>query len=99
MTKMGTPKTIRALMYWLKSVPVREKTRERQKKRDSDTERAHDCPKRHANHGPSSPVSIPTLGESLAQFYVAQIAQIKRIYYLLFGRHLAQCLVAQGGHI
>ncbi len=71
-TKMGTLKTIRALMYWPKSVPVREKTRERQKKRDRDAERAHDCPKRHANYGLSSPVSIPTLGESLAQMWVAQ---------------------------
>ncbi len=96
---MDTLKTIHAFMYWPKSVPVREKGRKSQKKRNIDTERAHDCPKRHANYGPSSSVSIPTLGKSLAQFYVAQIAQIKRIYYLLFGRRLAQCLVAQVGHI
>ncbi len=96
---MGTLKMIHALMYWLKLVPVKEKGRERQKKRDSDIERADDCPKRHANCGPSSPVSIPTLGESLAHFYVAQIAQIKGIYYLLFGRHLAKCLAAEGGYI
>ncbi len=64
---MGTLKMIYALMYWPKLVPVKEKGRARQKNRDSDTERADDCPKRHANCGPSSPVSIPTLGESLAQ--------------------------------
>ena len=69
--KMGTLKMIHALMYWLKLVPVKEKGRERQKKRDSDIERADDCPKRHANCGPSSSVSIPTLGESLAQNWVA----------------------------
>ncbi len=96
---MGTLNLIRAFMYWPKPVPVKEKGRERQKKRDRNAERAHDCPKRHANYGPSSPVSIPTLGESLAQFYVAQIAQNKRIYYLLFGRRLAHCSVAQGGPI
>ncbi len=71
-TKMGTLKTIRALMYWPNSVPVREKGRERQKKRDREAVRAHDCPKRHANYGLSSPVSNPTLGESLAQMWVAQ---------------------------
>ena len=36
-SKMGTLKTIHALMYWPKPVPVKEKRRERQKKRDSDT--------------------------------------------------------------
>ncbi len=81
---MGTLKTIRAFMYSGKSVPVKEKKRGRDKKRDSDTERAHDSPKRHANYGLSSPVSIPTLGESLAQVCAAQIAQIQRVYYLLF---------------
>ncbi len=81
---MGTLNLIRALMYWPKPVPVKEKGREGEKKRDRGAERAHDCPKRHANYGPSSPVSIPTLGESLAQFYAAQIAQIKRVYHLLF---------------
>ncbi len=86
-------------MYWPKPVPLKEKGRERQKKRDSDTERAHECPKRHANYGPSLPVYIPTFGKSLAQFYVAQIAQIKRICYLLFGGHLAQYLAVQGRHI
>ncbi len=98
-SKMGTPKTIRAFMYLPKSGRVKEDIRGRDKKTDRDKDRAHDCPKRHANYGLSSPVSIPTLGESLAQFYVAQFAQIKRIYYFLFGRHLAQCLVAQGRHI
>ena len=57
---MGTLNLIRAFMYLEKSVPVKEKGRERQKKRDRDTERAHDGPKRCANYGPSSPVSIPT---------------------------------------
>ena len=42
------------------------------KKRYRDTERARDGPKRHANYGPSLPVSIPTLGESLAQVWLAQ---------------------------
>ncbi len=42
------------------------------KKRDSDTERACNCPKRRANYGPSSPVSIPTPGKSLAQIWVAK---------------------------
>ena len=40
--------------------------------RDRDTERARDGPKRHTNYGPSSPASIPTPGESLAQIWVAQ---------------------------
>ncbi len=54
-------------MYWPKSVPVKEAKGVRHKKRDRHTERAHDCQKRHANYGPSLPVSIPTLGESLAR--------------------------------
>ncbi len=70
--------TIRALMYWPKSVPVKEKGRERQKKRDRDTERASDGPKRHANYGPSWPVSIPTLGESLVQVWLAQWRRTRR---------------------
>ena len=65
-SKMRPLQTIRALMYWPKPVPVMEKGRERQKKRDRVTERACDGPKRGANYGPSLPVSIPTLGESLA---------------------------------
>ncbi len=32
--KMGTLNLIHALMYWPKSVPVKEKGKERQKKRD-----------------------------------------------------------------
>ncbi len=76
--------TIHALMYWPKSVPLKAKKRERNKNRDRDTERACDGPKRHANYGPSLPVSIPTLGESLAQFYVAQIVQMKKVYHLLY---------------
>ncbi len=83
---MGTLKTIRAFLYLEKSVPVKEKGRERQKKRDSDTERAQDCPKRHANCGPSLPVSIPTLDDSFAQVYVAQIAQIQSVYHFPFRR-------------
>ena len=59
---MGTLNSIRAFMYWPKSVPVKEEKGVRDKKRDRDTERAHDCPKRHANYGPSLPASIPTLG-------------------------------------
>ncbi len=55
---MDTLKTIRAFMYLEKSVPVKEKGRGRQKKRDRDAKRAHDCPKRHANYGPSLPVSV-----------------------------------------
>ncbi len=62
----------------------------RDKKRDRHTENALDGSKRHANYGLSLPMSIPTLGESLAQFYVAQIAQIQSIYYLLFGRRLCR---------
>ncbi len=62
----------------------------RDKKRDRHTENALDGPKRHANYGLSLPMSIPTLGESLVQFYVAQIAQIQSIYYLLFGRRLCR---------
>ncbi len=95
---MGTLKTICALMYWPKPVPVKEKGRERQKKRDSVTERAHDCPKRHANYGPSLPVSIPTFGKFLPQFYVAQIAQIQSVHRFPHWR-LERCLAAQGGHI
>ncbi len=81
-----------------KSVPVKEKGRKRQKKIDSDTERAHDCPKRHANYGPSLPVSIPTFGKSLAQFDFAQIAQIQSLHRFPH-RRLERCLAAQGGHI
>ena len=77
---MGTLNLIRALMYWPKSVPVKEKGRERQKKRDRDTQRARDGPKRHANYGPSLSVSIPTLYESLAQVCAAQIAQIAQAW-------------------
>ncbi len=91
---MGPPKTIRALMYWPKSVPVTEKGRKRWKKRDRDTERACDGPKRYANYGPSLPVSMPTLGESLAQIYVVQIAQTKGIYYCEFRRRLERCVAA-----
>ena len=97
--KMGTLKTIRAFMYLDKSVPVKEKGRERQKKRDSDTERAQDCPKRHANCGPSLPVSIPTLDDSFAQVYVAQIAQIQSVYHFPFQRLFWRCVAAQGCHI
>ena len=61
-------------------------------KREIAKERAHDCPKRLANYGLNLPVSIPTLGKSLAHFYVAQIAQIKRIYYLLLGQRRAGTL-------
>ncbi len=75
---MGTLKTIRALMYWSKSVLVKEKGRKRKKKKDRDTERARDCPKRHANYGPSLPVSIPTPGESLAQLRLAQRRRTRR---------------------
>ncbi len=78
--KMGPLNLIHAFMCWPKSVPLRKRVRERNKKRDNDTERAYDCPKRHANCGPSLPVSIPTLGESLVQVYVAQIAQIARAW-------------------
>ena len=77
---MFTLKTICALMYWPKSVPEKEEKGVRGKKRDRDTGRACDGPKRHANYGPSLPVSIPTLGESLAQVYVAQIAQIAQVW-------------------
>ncbi len=51
---------------------IRKTVRENNKKRDSDTERANNSPKRHANCGPSSPVSIPTPGDSLAQVSLAQ---------------------------
>ena len=78
---MGTLKTIRALMYWPKSVPVKKEKGVRDKKRDRHTERARDGPKRHANHGPSLLVSIPTLGESIAQVCAAQIAQIQSVYH------------------
>ncbi len=57
---MGTLNLIRAVMYLEKSVSVKEKGRERQKKRDRDSERDHDGPKRCANYGRSSPLSIPT---------------------------------------
>ncbi len=83
--KMGTLNLIRAFMYLEKSVLVKEKGKKRNKKRDSATEKAYDYPKRHANYGLSSPVSIPTLGEFLTQVCAAQIAQIKRIYYFLLG--------------
>ena len=96
---MGTLKTIRALMYWPKSVPVKEEKGVRDKKRDRDSERACDGLKRHANYGSSLPVSIPTLGEFLAQIYIAQIAQIKGIYYWGFRRRLEWWVAAQGGHI
>ena len=96
---MGTLKTIRAFMYLEKSVPVKEKGRERQKKRDSDTERAHDCPKRHANCGPSLPVSIPTLDDSFAQVYVAQIAQIQSVYHFPFRRSFWSGAWRHLGHI
>ena len=98
-TKMGTLKTICAFMYLEKSVPVKEKGRERQKKRDCDTERAHDCPKRHANCGPSSPVSIPTLDNSFAQVYVAQIAQIQSVYHFPFRRSFWSGAWLRLGHI
>ncbi len=94
---MGTLKTIRAFMYLEKSVPVKEKGRERDKKRDRDTGTALDCQKRHANYGPSLPVSIPTLGKFLAQFYVAQIAQIVQAWLVqnpVFIRHLGPCVEA-----
>ncbi len=61
---MGTFNSIRAFMYWPKSVPVKEEKGVRDKKRDRDTRRARDAQKRHANYGPSLPVSIPTLGDS-----------------------------------
>ena len=77
----------------------KEEKRGRDKKRDRDTERARGGPKRHANYGPSLPVSIPTLGKSLAQIYIAQIAQIKGIYYWGFKRRLERCAAVQGGHI
>ena len=70
---MGTLKTIHALMYWPKSVPVKEKGRGRQKKRDRDTERACARTKRHANYGPSSPVSIPILVKTLWRILVGVI--------------------------
>ncbi len=98
-TKMGTLKTIRAFMYLEKSVPVKEKGRKRQKKRDSDTQRAHDCPKRHANCGPSSTVSIPTLDDSFAQVYVAQIAQIQILYHFPFWRSFWSGAWRRFGHI
>ena len=44
-------------------------------------------------------MSIPTLGEFLAQIYIAQIAQIKGIYYWGFRRRLEWWVAAQGGHI
>ncbi len=95
---MGTLKTIRAFMCWPKSVPVKEEKRVRDKKRDRNTGRAHDGPKRHANYGPSLPVSIPTLGESLAQVCTAQIAQIVQAWLAqdpaLIPR-LERCLTAQ----
>ncbi len=71
--KMVTLKTIHALMYWPKSVPVKEKRREKQKKRDRDSERACGCRKRHANYGPSSPVSIPLLAKTLWRILVGVI--------------------------
>ena len=75
--KMGTLKTIRAFMCWCKVGAVeRKRVRERNTKRDRDTVRSRDGSKGHANYGPSLPVSIPTLGDSFAQIYVAQIAQI-----------------------
>ena len=64
---MGTLNLICALMYWPKLVPVKEKGKERQKKRDRDTETARDGPKMHANYGASLPVSIPTPVKFLAQ--------------------------------
>ncbi len=64
---MGTPNLICALMYWPKLVQVKEKGKERREKRDRDTERALDGPKRHANYGPSLHVSIPTPVKFLAQ--------------------------------
>ncbi len=97
--KMGTLNLIRAFMYWEKSVPLKEEKRGRDKKRDKDAERARDGLKRHANYGPSLPESIPTLGESRAQIYVAQIAQIKGIYYGGFRLCLEACAAEQGGHI
>ncbi len=75
---MGTLNLIRALMYLEKSVPVKEKGRERQKKRDRDTERARDGPKKSANYGPSPPVSIPTPCASLAQMRLAQWRRTRR---------------------
>ncbi len=77
---MGTLNSFRAFIYWPKSVPVKEEKGVRDKKRDRDKERAHYCPKRHANYGPSQPVSIPTLGDSFVQNYVAQIAQIAQAW-------------------
>ncbi len=86
-------------MYWLKSEPLRKRMSERNKKRDSDTERAHDCPKWHANYGPSSPVSIPIFGESVVSSNCAILAQIKRAKVRGFRRRLERCVAAQGGHI
>ncbi len=51
---------------------TRERVSEMNKKRDSNTESVHNCPKWHANYGPSLPVSIPTPVESLAQMSQAQ---------------------------
>ncbi len=94
---MGTLNLIPALVYWPKLVPIKEEKGVRDKKRERETERARDCPKKHANYGPSLPASIPTLGKSLAQFYVAQIAQIQSVYCFPF-RRLERCVAAQGGH-
>ena len=78
---------------------IREREGGEQKKRNRATERARDGPKRHANYGPSLPVSIPTLAESLAQVCAAQIAQNAQAWLEqkpAFFRHLEG---AQGGHI
>ena len=75
---MSTLQTIRAFMYWPKSVRLLGREGGRQKKRDRNTERARDGPKRHANYGPSFPVS---LGATLGGAY---LAYIKKVCVFLF---------------
>ncbi len=67
-------------------MPVKEKGRERQKKSDNDTERAHDSSNRHTKCGSSLPVSIPKLDDSFVQVYVVQIAPILSVHHFPFRR-------------
>ncbi len=68
------------------------------KKRDRDTERARDGPKRHANYGPSLSVSIPSNGESVVSLNCAKMAHEKRAVAHGF-RRLELWVAAQDGHI
>ncbi len=74
----ASPNDPRAYVLAEVGAVIRKREGESKKKRDRYTERACGGPKRGANYGPSSPVSIPTLDESLAQVWLAQWRRTRR---------------------